>query len=162
MIAYGYCRVSTEEQGGDGYGLAAQRAAIKAYCASRDWKLAGMHSEIASASSMKRPLLEEAIQKAGQWHGKGIVVVSRLDRLTRSTLHFAQLLERADAEGWKLVCLDPNVDMTTPYGRAMAGMAAVFAQLERELISQRTKEGMAAARAAGVRLGRPPRKEVTQ
>jgi DNA invertase Pin-like site-specific DNA recombinase len=57
--------------------------------------------------------------------------------------------------GWSLVSLDPQVDMTMPYGRAMAHMAMVFAELERELISQRIKEALAIKRLNGVRLGRP-------
>jgi DNA invertase Pin-like site-specific DNA recombinase len=78
-----------------------------------------------------------------------VLVVARLDRLSRSVGNFAVILDRAKAHGWKVVCLDPMVDMTTPFGEAMAGMAAVFAQLEHRLISQRQIESVAARRAAG-------------
>jgi DNA invertase Pin-like site-specific DNA recombinase len=71
-------------------------------------------------------------------------------------------LEQASEQGWSVVCLDPNVDMTTPYGRALAGMAAVFAQLERELISQRTREAVAAQKAAGTYTGGRPSKITEQ
>ncbi len=76
-------------------------------------------------------------------------MVSRLDRLSRSVGEFAQFLERAEKKGWTVVVLDPAVDMTTPFGRAMAGMASVFAQLERDLVSQRTKEALRAKIASG-------------
>jgi DNA invertase Pin-like site-specific DNA recombinase len=83
------------------------------------------------------------------------LICVRLDRLARSVGGFAGMMDRAKRHGWRIIMLDPAVDMTTPYGEAMAGMAAVFAQLERSLISQRTIEGLAVARAEGRVLGMP-------
>src|SRR5580765_7860114 len=60
------------------------------------------------------------------------------------------------AQRWALVALDCAVDTSTPSGEAMANMLATFAQFERRLISQRTKEALAVKKASGVRLGRPP------
>lgn len=142
----GYCRVSSEAQGADGYGLEAQERAIRMACESRGWQQPRLVREIASGGNDARPRLASAID--GLDVGD-VLMVARLDRLTRSVGHFAALMDSAKALGWDIVCLDPAVDMTTPYGRAMAGMAAVFAQLERELISQRTREGLAVARANG-------------
>lgn len=142
-----YCRVSSEAQGADGYGLDAQEEAIRRACDGRGWEAPAVVREIASGSKANRPLLLDAVMRVEA--AKGILMVARLDRLSRSVGYFAQMLDRAQRNGWAIVCLDPAVDMSTPYGRAMAGMAAVFAQLERELISQRTKEGLAAARARG-------------
>jgi DNA invertase Pin-like site-specific DNA recombinase len=62
----------------------------------------------------------------------------------------------AQKQNWALVALDCNVDTSTPTGEAMASMVATFAQLERRLTSQRTKEALAVKKAQGVRLGRPP------
>jgi len=64
-------------------------------------------------------------------------------------------MQRAQREGWTLVALDSPADLTTPSGEAMAGVMAVFAQLERRLIGERTRAALAQRREAGVRLGRP-------
>jgi DNA invertase Pin-like site-specific DNA recombinase len=150
MRVAGYVRVSSREQGATGLGLQAQKEALSAAAAHRDgWQLATVTVEVASAGNLRRrPVLTSLLDDmdAGRY---GVLVVSRLDRLARSVGDFATTLDRAKRNGWELVCLDPAVDMTTPYGKAMAGVAAVFAELERELISQRTKEGLAVAVASG-------------
>ena len=83
------------------------------------------------------------------------LVVAKLDRLSRSLLDFTGLMARAAKESWALVALDCAVDTTTPAGEAMANVLATFAQFERRLIGQRTREALAIKRAEGVRLGRP-------
>ena len=80
----------------------------------------------------------------------------KLDRLSRSLLDFAALMEQGRRSGWALVALDLGVDTTTPSGEMMANVLAVFAQFERRLIGQRTREALAVKRSQGVRLGRPP------
>ena len=84
------------------------------------------------------------------------LVVAKLDRLSRSMIDFTALMATAQKQGWALVALDCAVDTTTPAGEAMANVLATFAQFERRLISQRTREALAVKRAQGVRLGRPP------
>jgi DNA invertase Pin-like site-specific DNA recombinase len=83
------------------------------------------------------------------------LVVAKLDRLSRSMLDFASIMASAQKQGWALVALDCSVDTTTPAGEAMANVLATFAQFERRLISQRTKDALAVKKAQGVRLGRP-------
>ncbi len=90
--------------------------------------------------------------RTGEAHA---LVVARLDRLSRSLLDFAGLTERAAREGWALLALDLGVDTTSPSGEMMANVMASFAQFERKLIGQRTREALAQRRAEGVRLGRP-------
>ena len=70
-------------------------------------------------------------------------------------LDFASVMATAQRQDWGLIALDCAVDTTTPAGEAMANVLATFAQFERRLISQRTKDALAVKRAQGVRLGRP-------
>jgi len=83
------------------------------------------------------------------------IVVAKLDRLRRSLLDFAGLMERARRKDWGIVALDLGVDTSTPAGEMMASVLATFAQFERRLIGQRTKEALAVKREQGVQLGRP-------
>jgi DNA invertase Pin-like site-specific DNA recombinase len=155
MQVIGYVRVSTDEQSNSGAGLAAQRSAIQAECERRGWKLVEIIEDAGySAKDLKRPGVQVALEtlKAGDAAG---LVVAKLDRLSRSMLDFTAIMAKATKEGWALVALDCAVDTTTPAGEAMANVLATFAQFERRLIGQRTREALAAKRAAGVRLGRP-------
>jgi DNA invertase Pin-like site-specific DNA recombinase len=135
-----------------GTSLTNQRDTCLAELARRDWTPALIVSEHASGKNVERPQLLHALDRLADGEF-GALIVSRLDRLSRSVGDFAMLMDRAAKEGWTLVCLSPLVDMSDPYGRAMAHMAAAFAQLERELISQRQKESVAARKAAGTYVG---------
>lgn len=104
---------------------------------------------------MKRPGLAHALERLKR-DESSVLIVSKMDRLSRSLLDFAGIMQRAQREGWTLVALDSPADLSTPSGEAMASVMAVFAQLERRLIGQRTKEALAVKKAQGVRLGRPP------
>jgi DNA invertase Pin-like site-specific DNA recombinase len=110
----------------------------------------------ASAKTLTgRPALDAALD-AVQSGDADVLVVAKLDRLSRSVADFAALLDRAQRKGWGLVALDLGVDTTTPAGELVANVMAAVAQWERRTIGQRTREGLAAKRASGVRLGRPP------
>jgi DNA invertase Pin-like site-specific DNA recombinase len=154
--AIGYVRVSTEDQGESGLGLEAQRTAIKAACESRGWPLLTIHEDILSGKSMKRPGITAALAtiRAG---GANVLVVSKLDRLSRSLVDFAHLLENAQAEGWTLVALDLGVDLTTPAGEFVANLLVNVAQWERRIISVRIREALAVKKAQGSQLGRTKR-----
>lgn len=155
MRVLGYIRVSTEEQGSSGAGLSAQRSAIEAECERRGWELLEVVEDSGfSARNLKRPGIQSALEalKAGEADG---LLVAKLDRLSRSMLDFTGLMAQAQKEGWALVAMDCAVDTTTPAGEAMANILATFAQFERRLIGQRTKEAMAAKKAAGAVFGRP-------
>ena len=153
----GYLRVSTEEQALSGLGLADQRAAIEREAERRDWPaVTFLSDEGYSAKNLERPAIAEAIGRlrAGQ---AALLVVSKLDRLSRSLLDFATLMDQAHREGWELVVLDLALDTTTPSGRLMANVMASFAEYERHLIGQRTSAALQQRKAQGVRLGRPQR-----
>lgn len=152
----GYVRVSTDEQANSGLGLAAQRKVIEDECQRRCWALDQVFEDAgASAKSLTgRPALADAL--AGlRGHRADALVVAKLDRLSRSLLDFAGLMDQSRREGWSLVILDLGVDTTTPSGEMIANVMATFAQFERRLIGQRTKDALAAKRSDGTRLGRP-------
>ena len=152
----GYVRVSTEEQAASGLGLAAQRELIEREASLRGWELLEILEDAgATGSTMAgRPGLEAALEavSTGRVHG---LVVAKLDRLSRSLLDFAGLMQRSYNERWSLVALDLGVDTSTPQGELMASVLATFAQFERRLIGQRTKAALEVKRAQGVKLGRP-------
>jgi DNA invertase Pin-like site-specific DNA recombinase len=156
MNAIGYLRVSTRTQADSGAGIAAQRSAILAEAERRGWAAADVTfvEEVATGSNAKRPGLE-AVREALASGDAGALVVSKVDRLARSLLDFAEIMQAAQREGWALVALDLPLDLSTPLGEAMAGVVMTFAQLERRMIGERTRDGLAEKRAAGVRLGRP-------
>jgi DNA invertase Pin-like site-specific DNA recombinase len=153
----GYLRCSTDEQADSRAGLEAQRAAIAAEAQRRGWTetdLTFVEDAGFSGKNLDRPGIVAALD-ALQHRRADTLVVSKLDRLSRSMLDFAGLMDRASRERWALVALDLGVDTSTPAGEAMASVLATFAQLERRLIGERTKDALAAKKAARVRLGRP-------
>jgi DNA invertase Pin-like site-specific DNA recombinase len=151
----GYVRVSTSEQADSGAGLAAQRAAIEAEVARKGWHLAGIYEDAGySAKNLDRPALAEALQVLASGKATALVV-SKVDRLSRSVLDFSTVLATAERQRWAVVALDLGLDMSTPTGALMASIVAAVSQYERQLIGQRTRDALAARKAAGVRLGRP-------
>lgn len=150
-----YTRVSTEEQADSGLGLDAQRTKIAAALRVKEWEqVAAFEDAGVSAKSMNgRHGLAEAIAMLKR-HDADVLVVAKLDRLSRSMLDFAGLMERSRKEKWGIVALDLDVDTTTPAGKMMANVLMTFAEFERELIGERTKNALAVKKAQGVRLGR--------
>lgn len=150
-----YARVSTEEQATSGLGLADQRAVIAAEATRRGWTdVAYLSDEGFSAKNLSRPAIAEALEllRTGR---ASTLVVSKLDRLSRSLLDFANLMQTAKKQGWELVVLDMAVDTTTPSGQLMASVMASFAEYERALIGARTSAALQQLKAQGKRLGRP-------
>lgn len=154
MDVVAYLRVSTEGQGDSGLGLAAQRSAIEEAAVQRGWNVVEWISDTASGKSLNREGIKRALVRLENG-GPKVLVAAKLDRISRSAIDFLELVRRAERNGWALIMLDPNVDMTEPTGRFTAGVLAQVAELERELISKRTKDALAGAKARGQRLGRP-------
>jgi DNA invertase Pin-like site-specific DNA recombinase len=151
----GYIRVSTEEQSQSGLGLADQRAVIDTEARRRGWDdVRVVADEGFSAKNLDRPAIAEALQMLSTGQA-AVLVVAKLDRLSRSLYDFAGLMERANKEGWAIVALDLGVDMTTPSGQLMANVMASFSQYERQLIGARTSAALQQLKAQGKRLGRP-------
>jgi DNA invertase Pin-like site-specific DNA recombinase len=150
-----YVRVSSEEQADSRAGLEAQRAAIRAECERRGWLIVEIIEDAGySAKDLRRPGVRAALEQLEQKDADGLVV-AKLDRLSRSMIDFTSVMATAQKQGWALVALDCAVDTTTPAGEAMAHVLATFAQFERRLIGQRTREALAVKKSQGVRLGRP-------
>lgn len=155
MRAVGYCRVSTEEQGQSGLGLAAQEETIRREVDRREWSLERVYTDVASGKSLRRRTdFAEAMRvlAAGE---ADVLVVAKLDRLSRSVSDFAAILARTQVEGWALNICDLGVDTTTPSGKMVAQIMMVLAEWEREMIGDRTKSALRMAAAKGTRLGRP-------
>jgi len=143
----GYGRVSTEDQH-----LDMQQQVIEKYAADKSLELV-MYVEKISSRKEERTELKNAIKAAASGD---IFVVYKLDRLARSTKELYTLTEELNKKGVLFVSIHDNLDTTTPTGRAMFGMLAVFAEFERDIIQQRTKAGLEAARKRGRLGGRPP------
>ncbi len=155
MIAVGYVRVSTVDQGDSGLGLDAQRTAIETECQRRGWTLHKLAQDVASAKTTnRRPALTEALDALDRGHADALVV-AKVDRLARSLIDLAGILDRSRRHGWKLVVIDLGLDPSTATGELTAHILGAVAQHERRLISDRTSAALRAKRAQGYRLGRP-------
>ena len=145
-----YARVSTHDQ----QTLPMQLAAMREYAKRRGWKIAIEEREIGSGAKT-RPKREELL-RAARRREVDAIVVWRLDRWGRSLLDLIATLQELHAVGVGFVSLTEALDMTTPGGRALAGMLAVFAEFERDILRDRVKAGIAQARKEGRPHGRPP------
>jgi DNA invertase Pin-like site-specific DNA recombinase len=150
---FGYTRVSTDEQALSRNGLEAQHETIATEATRRAWDVEYFSDEGVSGKLIA-PQLAKVSQLLASGQGDGLVV-AKLDRLSRSIVNAANIIESAQAQGWSLVILDLGVDLTTAAGRMMAMNLVNFAQYERELISERTKAALAAKKRRGERVGRP-------
>src|SRR5262245_12464616 len=138
-----YYRVSTDRQGRSGLGLDAQREAVRAHLANHSGTLQAEFCEIESGKRSDRPQLAAAIAAAKK--AKATLIIAKLDRLARNVHFISGLME----SGIDFVAADnPHAN------KLMVHMLAAFAEHEREQISQRTKDALAAAKARGIRLGR--------
>ena len=138
-----YYRVSTARQGQSGLGLEAQRSAVAAYVRARG-ELAGEFTEVESGRKTDRPQLAAALTACRR--KRAILVIAKLDRLARNVAFVANLMEG----GAEFVAVDmPEANRLTLH------VMAAFAEHEREAISRRTRDALAAAKARGVRLGNP-------
>jgi putative DNA-invertase from lambdoid prophage Rac len=144
-----YARVSTHDQ----QTLGLQIEAMKAYIKDRGWTLAKQVKDVGSGAK-ERPQ-REALLKAARRRELDVVIVWRLDRWGRSLADLVVTLQELIDLGVGFVSLTEALDLTTPSGRAMAGLLAVFAEFEREILRERVKAGIAQARKEGRPHGRP-------
>jgi DNA invertase Pin-like site-specific DNA recombinase len=145
-----YARVSTHDQ----QTLPMQNRALREYAARRGWTVVLQVKEVGSGA-VKREAREKLLEAARRREIDG-VLVWRLDRWGRSVTDLLTTLQELEHLGVGFVSLTEALDLTTPAGRAMAGLLAVFAEFEREILRERVRAGLAHARQNGKRLGRPP------
>lgn len=139
----GYARVSTAEQSLDMQVSALKRAGVTD---------AGMYVEKVSAASAKRPMLEQALAslRAGD-----TFTVWKMDRLARSLTDLLNRMKQIEGKGAGFKSLTEAIDTTTPAGRLIMHVLGAIGEFERDLIRERTRSGMAAAKAAGKQVGQP-------
>lgn len=138
----GYARVSTQEQN-----LQMQRDELQKF------GVFEIFEEKMSGTKKERPALDEMLKTLRPGDR---VVVYKLDRISRSTKHLIELAEHFEEHGVEFISIKDNIDTSTPTGRFFFRMIASIAELERDITSERTKSGLAAARARGRKGGRPP------
>ncbi len=144
-----YARVSTNDQ----QTLPMQLRALREYAARRGWTIAVQVKEVGSGAAERQA--REKLIEATRRREIDVVLVWRLDRWGRSVADLLATLQELDHLGVGFVSLTEALDLTTPAGRAMAGLLAVFAEFEREILRERVRAGLAHARQNGKRLGRP-------
>jgi putative DNA-invertase from lambdoid prophage Rac len=151
MRAALYARVSHRDQ----KTVPDQLADLRAYCERQGWTVTAEFSDVISGRKNSRPERNELIQQS--YKGRfDVVVVWRLDRWSRSAQDALNTLAELDRIEVSFVSLQEKLDFSTPIGRAMVRILAVFAELDRETIAERTKAGLERAKARGMKMGRPP------
>jgi putative DNA-invertase from lambdoid prophage Rac len=144
-----YARVSTQDQ----QTIPMQMRAMREYAATRGWTIILQVKEVGSGASQRE--LRQKLMDAARRREIDVVLVWRLDRWGRSLLDLITTLEELKDLGVGFVSLTEALDLTTPTGRAMAGLLSVFAAFEHEILRERVRAGLAHARQNGKRLGRP-------
>src|ERR1035441_835791 len=144
-----YTRVSTNDQ----QTTPLQIRALREYAARRGWTIALQVKEVGSGASQRQ--LREKLLDAARRREIDVVLVWRLDRWGRSVADLLATLQEMDHLGVGFVSVTEALDLTTPAGRAMAALLAVFAEFERDILRERVRAGLAHARQNGQKLGRP-------
>jgi DNA invertase Pin-like site-specific DNA recombinase len=144
-----YARVSTNDQ----QTLPMQLRALREYAARRGWTIATQMKEVGSGAAQRQ--MREQLIDAARRREIDVVLVWRLDRWGRSVTDLLATMQELQHLGVGFVSLTEALDLTTPAGRAMAALLAVFAEFEREVLRERVRAGLAHARQNGKHLGRP-------
>lgn len=147
-----YARVSTDQQT-----HASQLHELRTYCERRGWNNVEEVIDTASGAKSSRRGLDRLMAEVRR--GKvDVILCFKLDRLGRSLAHLAQLIAEFQTHGVALVCPGQGIDTTNqnPAAQLQLNILCAVAEFEREVIRERVNAGLAAAKARGVRLGRPP------
>ena len=147
-----YIRVSTQEQAQEGYSVSEQKERLIAYCKAHDWLVSEIYIDPGySGSNLNRPGIQKLIADIKNCD---TVLVYKLDRLSRSQRDTLYLIEDVFLpNNTDFVSVQESFDTSTPFGKATIGLLAVFAQLEREQIKERTRMGRIARAKSGLHHG---------
>ncbi len=153
MQAFGYARVSTDKQADHGVSLEAQEAKIRAMATVQGAEIVELIVDGGeSAKNLNRPGMERLLALVDQRQVQ-IVIIAKLDRLTRSVKDLAELLERFQKRGVSLVSVAESLDTGSAAGRLVINIMTAVSQWEREAIGERTRDAMQHKRSNGERVG---------
>lgn len=145
MKAAIYCRVSTKEQNLDN-----QVRICEEFCNSKGWEVPIIYKDTISGAKASRPAFNQLLDDLRKYKFRA-VVVTKLDRLGRSLQHLITIIDEFKTKSVEFVAVTQNIDTSTASGRLQWQIMGAFAEFERELISERTKEGLANAKGVGKR-----------
>ena len=152
--AIGYARVSTRDQADNGHSLEAQRAKIEAYATLHDLRLVGVTIDDGfSGKNLERPGMAKVLDMIKR-RAVDVVIIAKLDRITRSVRDLGDLVERFDSSGVQFVSIADSVNTATAAGRLVLNVMGSVAQWERETIAERTADALQHMRENGQRTSR--------
>jgi site-specific DNA recombinase len=157
MRVVGYIRVSTDEQAQEGVSRDNQRKRIEAFCVAKDWELVDVYQDAGkSGKDLNRDGVQELIRDCGGGKFEAVVVykVDRITRRQRDLWHLIDDVFEPNSVGF--VSVNEPFDTTSAIGKACLGMIGVFAQLERDLIAERTRDALKYKKEKGDYLGTVP------
>lgn len=152
-----YARISTNR----GQDVGMQLAELRELCRRRNWKIASEFVDKGVSGAVdSRPKLNRLMEEAHR--GKfSVVVVWKFDRFARSVSHLLRALETFRSLGVEFLSLSEQIDTSTPTGKMVFTVLGAVAEVERSLIAERVRAGLRNAKAKGIRLGRPPLREIS-
>jgi len=140
-----YCRVSTADQD-----ERKQEKICRDYCESQGWEIYKVYSDVISGAKLSRPMFNELLRDLRHYKFR-MVVVTKLDRMGRSLKHLISLLDEFRNKNVEFVAVTQNIDTSSSIGRLQWQILGAFAEYERSIISERTKEGLRFAKNVGKR-----------
>ena len=152
MKAYGYIRVSTDQQASEGVSMEAQEAKIKAWCEVNGYTLATIFRDagISGKRADNREGLQDAIKAVSRGDALVVYSLSRLARSTKDTIEIAEHLDKREAD---LVSISEKIDTTTAAGKMVFRMLAVLNEFERDQVAERTRAALQYKKAQGEKTG---------
>ena len=140
-----YCRVSTEQQNTD-----KQKELCEKHCEVHNYKIYKIYSDVFSGKATSRPAFNKMLEDMRKYKFN-CIMVTKLDRIGRSLQHLLSLFDEFNGKGVQFIAITQNIDTTTSSGKLQMQILGAFAEFERNLISERTKEGLKSAKNVGKR-----------
>lgn len=149
-----YTRVSTMTQVEEGHSLAAQEDTCRRYCEAQGLEVVQVYTDAGQSAMKDRPQFERMLEYVLS-DGISHVVATRIDRIGRSVKQLTDVIDKLEEAGVYIALVDQQIDTSTSMGRFIRVILSGLAEMEGEMIRERTKVGLDAARAKGIKLGRP-------